>query len=929
MLNKNFLLALLIVAAIFLLIGLSDNSPTGAVTLTATQRGLGSFISDIPLYFGNGYSKVTKVDAKATIGGRVCFAGPTKAKIYGIDGKLIDTITLPNAGAQQTVTKSKTFNQAINVKKIVVEDAGDFGTCQYIDYAEATLTYTDDPPTIDYFKANPEKGVGNTEVDFGAGITDDKSGALNVKFYANSFQNEPTKTVDVQVVGGQSADVSLGEYTYTAPADGSIDYKAKLEISDGKNSPVTSEKIIKIYASDKTSPVVDISSDKENYYTGGFDGGIVTLTAIATDNIGISSVEIYVDNILVQTCLSSPCLYQTSYSSQGTHYFYAVAKDSAPSPNTGTSDTKSFKVSQKYVLNITKIGDGFGSISGITSSKDGSIIFNCATGSSGCAFDYADGTSIALTATSDYGSQFNGWGGDCASAGKSTKCSIFMDSQKIVIANFSAIPCTWSKQESGTTEILFSVHFVDPNIGWAVGDRNTILKTTDGGNTWLKQDSGFSSNVFPSVHFINSNIGWVSGWVANQPNSGIILKTTDGGKTWINHFLGPPPISSIYFIDSNTGWAAGGINVFKTTNGGSTWVEKNTPNPNNLNTIYFVNSNVGWAASFAGGVVKTTDGGENWVKIYNGDDSARSIFFLDSNKGWFVGYISILKTIDSGNTWIRQEMSGKTADLLDVYFVNSNTGWVAGRGAILKTTDGGNNWQKENIPFTNQLFFKLFFINSNTGWAVGSGGTILKCSIPEQGRGKSQQQSSTCVDKDGDGFGKKGTDLSQCPQKALGDCDDSKPFVNPWSREKCNGIDDDCNGQKDEGFSSHYGNEQFNQTKYYKDLANAVEPEKTSGVCGAGNPNIVSCTGGKWRWDYTPKPYYESQEGITNTDNCWDYVENDCDGKLDCNGGELGNGYCTQSICDALKARADQQPQGHDQGCQGQGCGGAGSGQFG
>ena len=39
------------------------------------------------------------------------------------------------------------------------------------------------------------------------------------------------------------------------------------------------------------------------------------------------------------------------------------------------------------------------------------------------------------------------------------------------------------KQTSGTTNNLFSVHFVNANEGWAVGASNLILHTANGGAT--------------------------------------------------------------------------------------------------------------------------------------------------------------------------------------------------------------------------------------------------------------------------------------------------------------------------------------------------------------------------------------------------------------------------------------------------------------
>jgi len=44
----------------------------------------------------------------------------------------------------------------------------------------------------------------------------------------------------------------------------------------------------------------------------------------------------------------------------------------------------------------------------------------------------------------------------------------------------------------------------------AVGERGTILHTTDGGSNWSPQSSGTSTNLW-SVHLINGNEGWAVG----------------------------------------------------------------------------------------------------------------------------------------------------------------------------------------------------------------------------------------------------------------------------------------------------------------------------------------------------------------------------------------------------------------------------------
>src|SRR4051812_21152847 len=44
----------------------------------------------------------------------------------------------------------------------------------------------------------------------------------------------------------------------------------------------------------------------------------------------------------------------------------------------------------------------------------------------------------------------------------------------------------WDRQASGVTDNLFAVNFVNPSLGWAAGANNTILRTTNGGETWTR-----------------------------------------------------------------------------------------------------------------------------------------------------------------------------------------------------------------------------------------------------------------------------------------------------------------------------------------------------------------------------------------------------------------------------------------------------------
>jgi len=108
----------------------------------------------------------------------------------------------------------------------------------------------------------------------------------------------------------------------------------------------------------------------------------------------------------------------------------------------------------------------------------------------------------------------------------------------------------------------------------------------------------------------------------------------------------------------------------------------------------------------------------------------------------------------------------------------------------------------------------------------------------------------SCIDNDLDGYGE------NCE---LGtDCNDNDPLINPAMPELCNGTDDNCNDEIDEDLpliTSYSGN-----------------PEtKNIGVC---KEEILVCEGGVYKID---------QEQVLPSDEIFDCLDNNCDGKIDNN----------------------------------------------
>eukprot|EP00976_Prorocentrum_cordatum_P087155 1186789-Prorocentrum_minimum.AAC.4 len=54
---------------------------------------------------------------------------------------------------------------------------------------------------------------------------------------------------------------------------------------------------------------------------------------------------------------------------------------------------------------------------------------------------------------------------------------------------------SWSALTGANTGRLQGLHFKSRLEGWAVGNADTIVHTTDGGNSWTRQNSSFSDSA--------------------------------------------------------------------------------------------------------------------------------------------------------------------------------------------------------------------------------------------------------------------------------------------------------------------------------------------------------------------------------------------------------------------------------------------------
>ncbi len=157
---------------------------------------------------------------------------------------------------------------------------------------------------------------------------------------------------------------------------------------------------------------------------------------------------------------------------------------------------------------------------------------------------------------------------------------------------------------------LRGVSFTDANNGTVVGKAGTILRTTNGGASWINQISG-TTNQLRGVSFTDSDNGTAVGW------EGTILRTTNGGTSWISQTSGTRNnLYGVSFADSNNGTAVGVLGtILRTTNGGASWINQISGTTNLLLAVSFTDSDNGTAVGWVGTILRTTNGGVTFIEV--------------------------------------------------------------------------------------------------------------------------------------------------------------------------------------------------------------------------------------------------------------------------------------------------------------------------
>jgi photosystem II stability/assembly factor-like uncharacterized protein len=279
--------------------------------------------------------------------------------------------------------------------------------------------------------------------------------------------------------------------------------------------------------------------------------------------------------------------------------------------------------------------------------------------------------------------------------------------------------------------------------------KGKIYKTTDGGQNWRAVWSGDNLVRFILFDYNNPQVMYASTGIFDReawndqtdPGAGVgILKSTDGGETWLpinngipaaggNRFLGflemhPTNPHILFAAAGNNTWGNGGI--FRTTNGGANWTKVLSDDIFTMVVISPSNPNVVYAGS-AVAIYRSDNGGDTWQKLWKQtegcwgppgiragvpigavvDPSDPMTIFVNNYQG------GNFKSTDGGQTWVNASQGYTGAKLTDVAVIRDSPArvYAIGRSGPFRSSDGGESWA--GLAYSPAVFAEWYAVAVN------------------------------------------------------------------------------------------------------------------------------------------------------------------------------------------------------------------------
>ncbi len=351
-----------------------------------------------------------------------------------------------------------------------------------------------------------------------------------------------------------------------------------------------------------------------------------------------------------------------------------------------------------------------------------------------------------------------------AAASRAATCAVVMCAAALAVtiaASATQDPSSWEPRPGPSVERLRGVSAVSRDVAWASGNRGTVLRTSDGGATWIAvPPPGAADLDLRDIEAFDAATAY--GLAIGSGDRSRIFKTRDGGATWTTPFVNADPAAfydAIAFWDRDHGLAMGDpvggrFAILRTSDGGVTWAPIPAAGmPPALagdggfaasgTCLVTHGASLAWFGSGGGAqarVYRSTDRGLTWhvadTPVMAGLPSAGifSLAFADGRTGIVVGGDyrqerasgdNLARTADGGITWAlpgATRLRGFRSAVVYLPGSNGRALVAAGPAGTDRSDDGGETWR----ALGDEGYHALSVAPDGAVWAVGEGGRIAR-----------------------------------------------------------------------------------------------------------------------------------------------------------------------------------------------------------
>ncbi len=231
----------------------------------------------------------------------------------------------------------------------------------------------------------------------------------------------------------------------------------------------------------------------------------------------------------------------------------------------------------------------------------------------------------------------------------------------------------------------------------AVGQFGHILFSDDVGVSWTQVQNVPTRNTLTNVNFLNNKVGFAVGYEAT------ILKTTDGGGSWVLKNLerrGEDPLFGIHFIDEKNGLAVGAFStMLETTDGGESWrsrvLVEDSYDDFHLNDLIADRKGGVFIPAEFGTVYRSLDGGNSFEPIqtpYDGSFWGGMVLQTDALLIWGMRGNAFIST-DSGTSWQKANTNNDRSITGGIQLADGRVVLTGLSGLVLVSQDNGSNFK--------------------------------------------------------------------------------------------------------------------------------------------------------------------------------------------------------------------------------------------